>query len=178
MNEPAGSAAADGLEPGEKSRLVHALETRLAVHIEAAAGAVRQAEQDLSEARDRLVRVRLAAANESYRSDPLPFMREGVTEELDGLGRKTTAKKLRAAYRFLLDRSVDLAAGEVQRFHDDATAAQHERHHGLEACVAAERRAVGTLEAARAMQERVQAAEAAARQGLAVLLDKLSEPAP
>lgn len=62
----------------------------------------------------------------------------------------------------------------MQRFHDDEDAARREREDGVEACEAAERRAIATLEAARAMQVRVQAAEQAARQGLAVLVDKLT----
>lgn len=168
----------EGLGPGEKEQLAYALETRYTPHLEAAATAVRQAEQDLAEARDNLARAELAVEREEYRSDPLVFMREGVNEEVEGLERKTTPKKVRASYRFLLDRAVELAAGEVQRFHDDEAAAQQEREHGVQASQAAVHRAVETLEAARLMQDRVRAAERAARQGLAVLVDKLTAEQP
>lgn len=174
MAEQAHASGADGLEPGEKGRLVHTLETRYATHLDAAAAAVRHAEQELADAREQLASARQVAESGQYQSDPLVFMRQGVSEELEGLERKTTPKKLRASYRFLLDRAVELAAGEVQRYHDDQAAAQHERERGVEACIAAEQRAVATLEAAQAMQQRVQAAEQSARQGLAVLIDKLS----
>lgn len=176
MSEQSHAGPAEGLEPGEKGRLAHALETRCAVHLEAAAAAVRQAEQNLATAQDRLAQARLDAERAQYQSDALVFMRQGVSEELEGLGRKTTPKNLRASYRFLLDRAVELAAGEVQRFHDDQDAAERKRESGVEACIAAEQRATETLAAAHDMQERVRAAEHAAREGLAVLVDKLAHP--
>ena len=172
-SHPEGSAG-EPLQSGEKEQLVYTLETRHAPHREAAASAVRQAEQDLLEARQRLTDAEAAVRNRAYRSDPLVFMRDGLIEEVEGLARKTTPKKVRTSYRFLLDRAVELAAGEVQRFHDDRAAAEDERATGLQACRDAERRAVETLEAARAMQARVEEAEQAARQGLAVLIDKLT----
>ncbi len=167
-------AGADALDAGERERLAAALEARFAAHLEAAAAAVRDAERRLTEARDRLARAEEAAAVQPYRSSRLVFMRETVTEDVEALERKTTGKKVRAAYRFLLDRAVELAAGEVQGFHDDLAAAEHERVHGVEACRAAVDRADAALEEARAMEERVRSAERSARQGLAVLVDKLT----
>lgn len=160
-------------EVGGRDELVYALEGRFAPHVEAAASAVREAERELAEARERLARAEETVAEERYRSDPLVFMRETLREEVDGLDRKTTPKKVRAAYRFLLDRAVELAAGEVQGFHDDEAAERDERENGVEACRAAQARAARTLEAARQAQERVREAEQAARRGLDVMLDKL-----
>ena len=167
---------ADGLEPGEREQLTYALESRLRPHLEEAAGAVREAERGLAEARERLADAERAVAEAGYTSDPLPFMRQGVEEEVDGLERKTTEKKLRSSYRFLLDRTVDLAAAEVQRFHDDEAADRTEREQGVEACREAERRAVRTLEAAREMHDRVVRAEQAARHGLDTLVAGLDDP--
>ena len=116
-----------------------------------------------------------AAASERYTSDPLVFMRASVSEEVEGLERKTTPKKLRTSYRFLLDRAVELAGAEIQRHHDDLGAEQRERESGLEACRAAVTRAEESLEAARAMQERVVFAEQSARQGLRLLVEKLTD---
>src|SRR5690606_29074307 len=62
----------------------------------------------------------------------------------------------------------------VQGFHDEREAERREREEGVEACREAVRRAEETLESALAMQERVRAAERAARRGLTVLEDKLS----
>lgn len=170
----AGARGAEGVATGEQSQLSHALETRFAPHVEAAAAAVREAERELTEARERLARAEEKAQDGSYRSDPLVFMRASVDEEVDALDRKTNPKKIRTSYRFLLDRAVELASGEVQGFHDDQTAAQRAREDGLEACREAEQRAVETLEDARAMEERVRAAAESARQGMAIMLEKLA----
>lgn len=168
-------AGAEGLAPGEKEQLLYALETRFAPHLEAAATVVRDAERGLAEAQERLEQAQHAAAHEPYASDPLVFMRASVSEEVDGMERKTTPKKLRTSYRFLLDRAVELAGAEIQRLHDDAEAARSEREHGLEACRAAEQRATLAFDEARAMHERVAAAEQSARQGLALLVAKLRD---
>lgn len=164
----------EGLDPGEREQLVFALETRFADHLEAAAQAVREAERELEEAREALQRAEDEAASRPYRSDSLVFMRDAMDEEVEGLVRKTNPKKVRASYRFLLDRAVDLAAGEVQGFHDDVAAERREREEGVTASRAALDRAAATLEAARAMQERVSRAEMLARQGLDVLAEKLA----
>lgn len=170
-----GGAGGDGLSPGEAEQLVYALETRFAAHLEAAAAAVREAERELAEAQEQLAKAQQDATDERYTSDPLVFMRASVAEEVEALERKTNPKKLRTSYRFLLDRAVELAAGEVQGLHDDLAAARRERESGLEASVAAERRAVTTLRAAQVMHERVLDAERSARQGLSLLVDKLTE---
>lgn len=162
------------LAPGEREQLVYTLETRFAPHLESAGAALREAERELDEARERLGRAEQAAARAAYSSDALVFMRQGVEEEVDGLDRKTNEKRVRAGYRFLLDRTVDLAAAEVRGFHDDQDAARREREEGVEACREAVDRAAEGLEEARAMHERVLAAEQAARQGLALMVDKLS----
>ncbi|MEE6287087.1 hypothetical protein V2J52_05405 [Georgenia sp. MJ173] len=167
---------ADGLAAGEHEQLAHALETRFTAHLDAAAAAAREAERELAEAGDRLASAEQAAADEQYRSDPLVFMRATVDDDVDALVRKTTPKKLRASYRFLLDRAVELAAGEVQGFHDDQTAAQRDRELGVQACREALERATASLEDARAMQERVESARRSARQGLAVMVEKLTAP--
>lgn len=166
--------AGDGLAPGEQEQLVYALEARFAAHRDSAATAVREAERDLTEAQGRLARAEEAAASERYLSTPLPFMRQTLSEEVDGLERKTTPKKVRAAYRFLLDRAAELAAAEVQGFQDDQADLARERTHGVDACRAAVERARAGLEATREMEERVRAAERAARQGLDVMVAKLS----
>ena len=168
-------AAGEGLATGEKDQLVYALETRFAPHLEGAAAAVRQAEPGLAEARERLEEAEHAASSERYTSDPLVFMRASVTEEVEGMERKTTPKKLRTSYRFLLDRAVELAGAEVQRHHEDLSAARREREGGLEACRAAIERAEAALDEARAVQERVVFAEQSARRGLGVLVEKLSD---
>lgn len=167
---------ADGLDAGEHEQLAHALETRFTTHLDAAAAAVREAERELTEARDRLVTAEQAAADAQYRSDPLVFMRATVDDDVEALVRKTTPKKLRGSYRFLLDRAVELAAGEVQGFHDDQAAAQRDRELGVQACQEAVARATASLEDARAMQERVESARRSARQGLAVMVEKLTTP--
>ncbi|NLG23518.1 MAG: hypothetical protein GX555_19065 [Actinomycetales bacterium] len=171
----AGQGSAEGLEPGEREQLVYALETRFADHLEAAASEVRAAERELEEAREALASAERAETTRRYQSDPLVFMRASMAEEVDGLERKTTPKKLRASYRFLVDRAAELAAGEVQGYRNDREAAEHQRTRGLEACREAEQRAVANLEAAQAMQERVRVAEQSARDGLAVMVRKIEE---
>lgn len=168
-----GADGGDGLSTGEREQLVYALETRFADHLEAAGAAVRDAERHLDEARQALRRAEEEESSRPYRSDSLVFMREAMLEEVDGLHRKTNPKKVRAAYRFLLDRAVELAAGEVQGFRDDREAERRLREQGAQACREAEERARIALEEARAMHERVRHAESLARQGLAVMADKL-----
>lgn len=162
------------LAAGEKDQLVYQLETRMAAHRDAAAAAVREAEAALTDARERLVEAEESAERAGYVSDPLPFMRQSVDEEVETLERVSNEKKVRASYRFLLDRAVELAAAEVQRFHDDIADEQRERSDGLEACRAAVQRAEANLEAAHRMQERVHGAEDSARTGLARMVAKLS----
>lgn len=162
------------LASGEKEQLAYQLETRMTTHREAAAVAVREAETELSDARERLTEVEEAAERAGYASDPLPFMRQSVDEEVETLDRVSNEKRVRASYRFLLDRAVELAAAEVQRFHDDVAAEQRQRAEGLEACRAAVQRAEDTLAAAQRMQERVRLAEESARTGLATMIAKLS----
>lgn len=171
----AGGPAGDGLASGEQEQLVYALEGRFAAPQEAATAAVFEAERALAEAQERLARAEEAAENERYVSSPLPFMRETLTEEVDGLERKTTPKKVRAAYRFLLDRAAELAAAEVQGFQDDRAELERERSDGVAACRDEVDRATAALAAAREVQERVEAAEQAARQGLNMMVSKLSE---
>ena len=170
------SETTDGLDPGEREQLVYALETRFADHLEAAASAVRQAEGRLEQAQEQLQSAVEEEASRAYRSNSLVFMRDAMDEEVDGLSRKTNPKKVRASYRFLLDRAVELAAGEVQGYHDDLEAERREREQGVVACREAEARATAALEAARVMQARVRKAEALARQGLEALADKLESP--
>lgn len=163
-----GAPGADGLAPGEPEQLVYTLETRFAAARDAASASLTAAE-----ATQRRERAERAAAEEEYTSDPLVFMRQSVAEEVDALRRKTTGKKVRVSYRFLLDRSVELAAAEVDRFHSDRDAAVREAHEGLDACREAEERAARAVEAARLAQDRVRSAEEAAREGLGTLLEKL-----
>jgi hypothetical protein len=180
----AGSAAepphdAGQVDRDERERLAYALGLRFAPHLQAAAAAVRDAEDDLSEARQELARAREAAASQVYQSDRLVFMRASVKDEVEALARKTTPKKVRVAYRYLLDRAVELAAGEVEGYGSDETAAQRAREHGVGACLDAERLATQRLDAAKAMHGRVHDAEQAARQGLAVMVEKLAtQPGP
>jgi hypothetical protein len=165
----------DDLDPHEWERLAETVTARFGPHVERAAAAVRGAEHELAEAREALAEARLAAANEEYRSDRLVFMRAALDEELAGLGRKTTPKNLRAGFRHLLARAVELAEGEVQGYHADVAAERRRREHGLDALQDAERQAVERLDAARAMQARVRRAEDAAREGLTVLSARLAE---
>ncbi len=181
QDRPGGGAdrpAGEGLSPGEQEQLVYALQTRFEPHLEAAAAAVREAERELEEAQEKLARAEQAVADQRYVSDPLVFMREGLNEELDGLERKTNHKKVRTSYRFLLDRAVDLAAGEVQGFHDDREAVRRERRQGVTACQTAVQDATSALQEARLMHERVRAAEQAARQGLEIMVGKFTAAAP
>lgn len=174
--EPAASRSAPTSTPvdlSERERLVFALSQRFAPHQEVARAAVREAEQNLSRAREELARARESEASLVYRSDRLVFMRASVNDEVDGLARKTTPKKVRVAYRYLLDRAVELAAGEVQEYASEQDSAQHAREHGVEACIRAEREAGERLAAAHAMHDRVKDAERAAREGLAVMVEKL-----
>ncbi len=162
-----------GVDPLELERLTQALSARFAPHVDAAAAAVREAENDLADSREALARARRAADSQQYQSDRLVFMRASVRDEVEALTRKTTPKKVRVAYRYLLARAVELAEGEVKGYLADQAAAQRESQHSVEACLEAERAAVERLEAARAMQERVDDAVRTARQGLAVMAEKL-----
>jgi hypothetical protein len=153
-------------------RLVQAFNERFAPHLDSAAAAVREAEHALATAQDDLTRARHAAENRPYVSDPLVFMRASLDDEVDGLRRKTTPKKVQAAYRYMLARAVELAVGEVQGYHDDQAALDYQREHGVEACQQAERAAAERLDAARQMHERVLAAERTARAGLAAMVEK------
>ncbi|WP_022921304.1 hypothetical protein [Ornithinimicrobium pekingense] len=169
------TSTADALSPGEPEELLYALGTRLAPHREAATTALRDAEREVAQAQEQLARAERAAAERGYTSDPLPFMRDSVREEVEALGRKTTPKKVRTSYRFLLDRAVELAAAEVQGFHDDRAAEREQHESGVDACRESLRRATAALEAARAMHDRVREAEASARRGLDEMVAKLRE---
>jgi hypothetical protein len=153
-------------------RLVQALTERFAPHLDSAAAAVRDAEHALATTRDELARAEHVAASRPYVSHPLVFMRASLDEEVDGLRRKTTPKKVQAAYRYMIARAVELAAGEVQSFHDDQAALADENAHGVKACREAERAAADRLESAREMQQRVLSAERTARAGLTAMLEK------
>ncbi len=167
------------VDPGEREQLAYALSARFAPHLQAAAAAVREAEQGLADAREALARAREEAASQRYQSDRLVFMRASVHEDVEALTRKTTPKKVRVAYRYLLARAVELAEGEVQGYRADQEAAQRQRRHSVEACAQAEREALDRLDAASAMHQRVRDAERAARDGLAVMLEKLAgQPEP
>lgn len=171
-----GSPSADGLSTGDRAQLTHALETRFAAPTEAAAAVLRRAERDLAAAQERLAEAEDEADSRAYSSDPLVFMRASVEEEVEALSRKTNPKKIRASYRFLLDRAVELAGGEVEGFQQDQEDAARERDHGVDACREAVHRATETLEAARTTWGRVLAAEQSARQGLAIMIEKLTAP--
>jgi hypothetical protein len=164
---------ADRITQPEWDRLAQAVTDRFAGHLQAAAAAVREAEQDLAAAREARSRAEEAAASARYVSDPLVFMRVAVREELDGLSRKTTAKKARASFRHLLARAVELGEGELRGYRNDLESARRDRAQGVAACTQAEQDALRTLEAARAMHQRVLDAERAARDGLAVLAEKV-----
>ena len=103
----------DRIALAELDRLALAVTDRFAPYLHAAVAAVREAEHDLAQARAALARAEQAAANTRYVSDPLVFMRVTVREELDGLSRKTTPKKVRASFRYLLARAAELAEGEL-----------------------------------------------------------------
>ena len=162
----------DRIAQAEWDRLALAVTDRFAAHLHAAAAAVREAEHDLAQARAALARAEQAAANTRYVSDPLVFMRVTVREELDGLSRKTTPKKARASFRYLLARAAELAEGELAGYRNDLESARRDREQGVHARKQAEQVALGDLEAARAMHQRVHDAERAARDGLAVLIEK------
>lgn len=170
-------SSGQGLAAGEREQLVHVLETRFAPSLDAASALVRDAERDLAVARERLARAE-SAAPAPYASDPLTFMRQSVAEEVEALERKTTEKKLRAAYRFLIDRAVELAGAEVDGFHADRFAVERAAQDGPEACRSAVQQAEEAAEAARRTQERVQGAERSARDGLMLLLTKLASGPP
>jgi DNA repair exonuclease SbcCD ATPase subunit len=174
---PADAPGPDRIAQAEWDRLALAVTDRFAAHLHAAAAAVREAEQGLAEARAGLARAEQAAANARYVSDPLVFMRVTVREELDGLSRKTTPKKARASFRYLLARAAELAEGELAGYRNDLESARRDREQGVDACRQAEQVALSDLEAARVMHQRVQDAERAARDGLAVLSEKV-QPDP
>ena len=163
----------DPITQSEWDRLALAVTDRFAPHLQAAAAAVREAERGLAEAREALARAEQAAANTHYVSDPLVFMRVTVREELDGLSRKTTPKKVRSSFRHLIARATELAEGELQGYRKDLDSARHDREQGVDACRQAERAALGDLEAARAMHQRVLDAEHAARDGLTMLGERV-----
>jgi hypothetical protein len=163
----------DRLTQAEWDRLAQSVTDRFAGHLNAAAAAVRETEHHLAEAREALDRAEQAAANSHYVSDPLVFMRVTVREDLDGLSRKTTPKKVRASFRYLLARAGELAEGELKGFRNDLESARRDRAQGVEACRQAEQVAQEELDAARAMQQRVLEAERAARDGLEILREKM-----
>lgn len=169
----AGTPDPDRLSQSELDRLAYSVTDRFAPHLQAAETAVREAEKGLADAREALARAEYEAANSSYHSDPLVFMRATVSEDLEGLERKTTPKKVRASFRYLLTRAAELAEGEVAGYRTDLEAARWERVEGVDACRQAEQVALGELEAARAMQQRVLDAERAAREGLDILRRKM-----
>ena len=169
-----GPASSPDPGPGESDRMAHALSLRFEPHLQAAAAAVRAAEAELADASEQLERARQEAADARYRSDPLVFMRASVEDEVEALGRKTTEKKARAAYRYLVDRAVELAEGEVRGFASDQAGAQRERHEGVEARQQAERDARTKLEAAVQMQGRVRDAQRWANEGLTLMAQKLA----
>lgn len=168
--EPPGS---DRITRSEWDRFAQAVTDRFSAALLTAAAAVREAEQELADAREALARAEQTAADSPYVSDPLVFMRVTVSEELDALSRKTTPKNLRAGFRYLLARAGELAEGELHGYQTDLESAHREREVGVAACVRAEQEALQVLEAARAMQQRVLDAERAARDGLAVLSEKM-----
>jgi len=177
------TAAADASGPdritrAEIDRLAQAVTDRFAAPSQAAAAAVREAEADLLQAQQARERAEQAAADARYVSDPLVFMRVTVSEELAALARKTTPKKVRASFRYLLARAGELADGELRGHHDDLESARREREEGVAACLAAEQVAAADLDAARAMAQRVADAERAARDGLALLVRTTVAPDP
>jgi hypothetical protein len=169
----AGAPDPDRIGQPELDRFAHSVTDRFSPQLHAAAAAVHEAELSLAGARAALARAEDAAANARYHSDPLVFMRVTVGEELEGLARKTTPKKVRASFRYLLDRAVELAEGELAGYRNDLEAARLDRDQGVDACRHAEQVALVELEAARAMQQLVHEAERAARDGLEVLREKM-----
>ncbi len=174
----AGAPDPDRMSQSELDRLAFAVTDRFAPHLRAAQAAVREAEQSLEDARDSLALAEQAAADTPYQSDPLVFMRATVGDDLEGLARKTTPKKVRASYRYLLDRAVELADGELTGYRRDLAASRRDRVQGVEACRQAVQVSVSELAAAKAMHERVLAAEGAARAGLAMLREKMGTESP
>ena len=168
----AGGADPDRIGKQELDRLTMAVTERFAPHLQAAEAAVREAERAVADAREALADAERQEAERHYRSDPLVFMRATVGEDLEGLARKTTPKKVRASFRYLLDRAVELAEGEVTGYRRDVAAARRERSQGVAACREAVEVAVAELDGARAMQQRVFDAERAARDGLEILREK------
>jgi hypothetical protein len=141
--------------------------------VQAAAAAVREAEQDSVIAPEGLTRARQAVASRHYRFHRLVFMRASVKDEVEALSRKTTEKKVKVAYRHLVDRAVELAEGEVHGYHEGQAATRRDQEESVEAWLETERVAIERLQAARAMQARVHDAEQTARQALAVMVEKL-----
>lgn len=161
-------------DSAEYDRLAHTLSLRFAPHLEAADALVRAAEQEVAVAREHLRRAGEEAARERYRSDPRVFMRESVKDEVEAVGRKTTPKKVRAAYRYLVDRALELAEGEVRGFDADQAAAERERTQGVQACLQAQRVAEARLAAAHEMRDQVELAERRAAEGLSLMVQKLA----
>lgn len=168
------ASAAASFDQAEHERLAYALGERFAPHAQAAALAVHEAERELDEARQQLEEARQEEAGRHYRSDRLVFVRAAVEDEREALARRTAPKTVRVTYRHLLDRAVDLAEAEVQGFRDEQAERRLEGRQSVEACLAAERRATEQLDAARAMQQRVADAESTARDGLALMAEKLA----
>jgi hypothetical protein len=174
MTDRPAASEPDRITPAEWDRLAQSVTDRFAPHLQAAAVAVREAEQALVAAREALARAEQAAAERRYSSDRLVFMRVAVREEVDALARKTTPKKVRAGFRYLLARAVELAEGELAGHRADLADARRDLDHGVDACRQAEQRAAHELEGARVMQQRVGEAEQAAREGLEVLRAKMA----
>lgn len=170
---PTGAPDPDLISQPEVDRLAHAVADRFAPHLHAAAAAVREAEQGLADARAALAQAEHAAASTRYQSDRLVFMRVTVSEELEGLARKTTPKKVRANFRYLLERAVELAEGELAGYRKDLETARRDRTQGVKALMQAEQEALGELQSAHDMQRRVHDSERAAREGLEVLRQKM-----
>jgi hypothetical protein len=168
----------DRITPAEWDRLAQAVTDRFAPHLQAASAVVREAEQNLAQAQEALARAEHAAANVRYSSDRLVFMRVAVREEVDALSRKTTPKKVRASFRYLLARAAELAEGELTGYRADLEAARRDRREGVDACRQAEQRALGEFQAARDLQDRVRDAQQAALDGLAVLSEKMRSDLP
>jgi hypothetical protein len=167
----------DALPQAEWERLAQAASDRFAPYLHAAAEAVSEAERQVAVARAALLRAEQAAADTRYVSDPRVFMRVAVREELEALSRKTTQKKARASFRYLLARAAELAEGELHGYRADLEAARGDRQEGADACRRIQQEALSELEAARAMQKHVVEAAGAAREGLELLKEMmLPEP--
>lgn len=174
----AGTPDPDRITQSELDRLSLSVTDRFAPHVHAAEAAVREAEHRLTDAREVLARAEHETANRSYHSDPVVFMRATVSEDLEGLARKTTPKKVRASFRYLLARAAELAEGELASYQNDLADARWERDQGVAACRQAEQVALDELAAAQAMHQRVLDAEHLAREALDLLRGKMgSDPA-